>query len=438
MLFSGVEDYSLFENNLVFLDDSGEGEESRGRVESATKAEVGFGYPTAHNIAWTGGVPMDAPGNSSVLSYSSMSTEGSAFGSAPFYDVDLFSTSTARSVMMTRTSSLDNGVAQPMEPSVAALLTPNVDPLMSYSACAEPASLPPASEAERVSPLSFPTALKLEDPLHVAPPAHTAVKAKPVPLETAGNGSSGVSSRSSSGGSFGQTYRYVSEGDEYAEADAEAEADEDDEEDDGYGSGSQGRVPRQRRCSRRSASLPTVISTAKKVSDSRLSAQGLAEVLKLGSAEEALRRERFVLDILENDLHYPLGYKTWVRDTSKDYRNQLLDQLHKRVKVKYPEYDKPVLETIIRRATYYMMQSRLRRERRAKAKAKRDSVYNFKADSKERFNSVSSSASGPPTSPSVLRSTATISPNRSGSIGEASSFMLCEPACRTRKNTFTN
>ncbi|AAS52862.1 AER181Cp [Eremothecium gossypii ATCC 10895] len=437
MLFSGVEDYSLFENNLVFLDDSGEGEESRGRVDSAAKTEVGFGYPSA-GLPWTGGVPMDAPGNSSVLSYSSMSTEGSAFGGAPFYDVDLFSTSGTRGVMMTRTSSLDNGPAQPMEPSVAALLTPNVDPLMSYSACAGLASLPPASETERVSPLSFPTALKLEDPLHVVPAAENTVKPKAPPaLETAA--SSAVSSRSSSGGSFGQTYRYVSEGDEYAEADAEADADDDDDDDDGgYGSGSQGRVPRQRRCSRRSTSLPTVISTAKKVSDSRLSAQGLAEVLKLGSAEEALRRERFVLDILENDLHYPLGYKTWVRDTSKDYRNQLLDQLHKRVKVKYPEYDKPVLETIIRRATYYMMQSRLRRERRAKAKAKRDSVYNFKADTKERFNSVSSSASGPPTSPNVLRSTANISPNRSGSIGESSSFMLCEPACRTRKNTFTN
>ncbi|SCU93507.1 LAFA_0F16776g1_1 [Lachancea sp. 'fantastica'] len=114
------------------------------------------------------------------------------------------------------------------------------------------------------------------------------------------------------------------------------------------------------------------ISNGRRVSDSRLSAQGLAEVLNLNSAEEALRRERFILNIFERELHYPLGYKTWVRDTSKEYRTQLLDQLHRRVIQTYPEYDKSVLETIIRRATYYMMQSRLRRERRARAKQKRD------------------------------------------------------------------
>lgn len=109
----------------------------------------------------------------------------------------------------------------------------------------------------------------------------------------------------------------------------------------------------------------------KRVSDSRLSAQGLAEVLQLDSPDEALRRERYILDIFETELHYPLGYKTWVRDTSRDYRIKLIDQLYDRVKERYPEYDRCVLETIIRRATYYMMQSRLRRERRARAKGKR-------------------------------------------------------------------
>lgn len=133
-------------------------------------------------------------------------------------------------------------------------------------------------------------------------------------------------------------------------------------------------VKRQRRFSRKmsNSSSPASATTNKKVSDARLSAQGLAEVLKLDSAEEALKRERFILDIFEKELHYPLGYKTWVRDTNKEYRTQILKQLHERVKTKYPEYDQNVLETIIRRATYYMMQSRLRRERRAKAKAKRD------------------------------------------------------------------
>lgn len=109
----------------------------------------------------------------------------------------------------------------------------------------------------------------------------------------------------------------------------------------------------------------------KKISDSRLSAHGLAEVLLLDSPEEALKRERYILDIFENELHYPLGYKTWVRDTSKDQRVDLISKLHSMVKEKHPEYDYDfaTLETIIRRATYYMMQSRLRRERRARAKS---------------------------------------------------------------------
>ncbi|SCU92164.1 LAMI_0E09054g1_1 [Lachancea mirantina] len=173
------------------------------------------------------------------------------------------------------------------------------------------------------------------------------------------------------------------------EADGRLEAEHDDDDEDG--SDGLPHLPRQRRFSSRTPSSNTLSSSAagggsggsaaaaaagaagsKKVSDSRLSAQGLAEVLNLDSAEEALRRERFILDIFERELHYPLGYKTWVRDTSKDYRTRLLDELHQRVARTYPEYDKPLLETIIRRATYYMMQSRLRRERRAKAKIKRD------------------------------------------------------------------
>lgn len=109
---------------------------------------------------------------------------------------------------------------------------------------------------------------------------------------------------------------------------------------------------------------------SKKVSDSRLSAQGLAKVLNLSSPEEALKRERFILNIFEHDLNYPLGYKTWIRDTTKEYRTKLIEELYQRVQKTYPEYNHSVLETIIRRATYYMMQSRLRRERRAKTKDK--------------------------------------------------------------------
>lgn len=164
----------------------------------------------------------------------------------------------------------------------------------------------------------------------------------------------------------------------YEYEDAEEDGNDEAEEDaDNSDSDNQPHLQRQRRFSSSRTPSTGAIATSfsqgsKKVSDSRLSAQGLAEVLNLESAEEALRRERFILDIFERELQYPLGYKTWVRDTSKEYRTQLLDQLHRRVSQTYPEYDKPVLETIIRRATYYMMQSRLRRERRAKAKVKRD------------------------------------------------------------------
>ncbi|CCD22700.1 uncharacterized protein NDAI_0A05450 [Naumovozyma dairenensis CBS 421] len=133
-------------------------------------------------------------------------------------------------------------------------------------------------------------------------------------------------------------------------------------------------------------STDSLTPTTKKVSDSRLSADGLAKVLKLSSPEEALERERYILNIFEHELHYPLGYKTWIRDTTKDYRTQLIEALHERVKEKYPEYDHAVLETIIRRATYYMMQSRLRRERRAKSKGKCNSNSNSNSNSNININ----------------------------------------------------
>ncbi|GMM58383.1 hypothetical protein DAKH74_050000 [Maudiozyma humilis] len=119
-----------------------------------------------------------------------------------------------------------------------------------------------------------------------------------------------------------------------------------------------------------SHTISSIANNLKKVSDSRLSAQGLAQVLHLKSPEEALEREKYILDIFERELHYPLGYKTWIRDTKKQERIDLIDQLYQKVKVKYPDYNHEILETIIRRATYYMMQSRLRRERRAKTKGK--------------------------------------------------------------------
>ncbi|KAL2706734.1 hypothetical protein KLU848_4668 [Kluyveromyces marxianus] len=176
-------------------------------------------------------------------------------------------------------------------------------------------------------------------------------------------------------------------------------------------------IPRQRRYSKPQQTTPppsegsmtssstssSPASGAKKVSDSRLSARGLAQVLNLDSPAEALCREKFILDIFEKELHYPLGYKTWVRGTTKEYRAKILYQLHERVKVKYPEYDEKVLETIIRRATYYMMQSRLRRERRAKAKANKQQQQQQrgKASSKTKAVVAQESYSEPESVPDV-------------------------------------
>lgn len=108
--------------------------------------------------------------------------------------------------------------------------------------------------------------------------------------------------------------------------------------------------------------------TGKKIADSRLSVAALAEVLNLKSPDEALAIEKYILDIFEHELHYPLGYKTWIRDTPRDEREELIDELYQKTKDKYPAYDKSILETIIRRSTYFMMQSRLRKERKRSRK----------------------------------------------------------------------
>ncbi|KAK5773852.1 uncharacterized protein PWA37_003799 [Arxiozyma heterogenica] len=119
--------------------------------------------------------------------------------------------------------------------------------------------------------------------------------------------------------------------------------------------------------------------TGKKIADSRLSVAALAEVLKVDSLDEALATERYILDIFENELQYPLGHKTWIRDTPKCERERLINQLYERTRHKYPYYDKSILETIIRRSTYSMMQSRLRKERKRNRKLSQSSDSNTNA-----------------------------------------------------------
>lgn len=81
-----------------------------------------------------------------------------------------------------------------------------------------------------------------------------------------------------------------------------------------------------------------------------------------------MKVEKFVLNIFVKDLGFPLGYKTWIRDTNEKYRTYLLQELYAKVRPTYPELNKNLLETIVKRATYSMMQGRLRKERRAASK----------------------------------------------------------------------
>lgn len=83
-----------------------------------------------------------------------------------------------------------------------------------------------------------------------------------------------------------------------------------------------------------------------------------------------MRIEKFILEIFQKDLKFPLGYKTWIRDTPEEQREQILEELHNRVAPTHPRMTKQLLETVIRRATYSMMQGRLRNERRAASKGR--------------------------------------------------------------------
>lgn len=108
----------------------------------------------------------------------------------------------------------------------------------------------------------------------------------------------------------------------------------------------------------------------KRVSDSRMSLVQLAVVLGLGeNTVEASKREKQILSILKEELGFPLGQKTWIRDTPAEERDQLMDALLVRVEQKYHYgYDKDALSVVVRRASYYLMQGRLRRERRINKK----------------------------------------------------------------------
>ncbi|GMM44943.1 hypothetical protein DAPK24_015180 [Pichia kluyveri] len=113
-----------------------------------------------------------------------------------------------------------------------------------------------------------------------------------------------------------------------------------------------------------------ILQGNKKISDSRLSLAQLSIVLNLkGNDEETAKREKNILEILKNDLNFPIGEKTWIRDTPLIEREKIINKLTDLVELKFNYgYNKKILSIIVRRASYYMMQGRLRRERRLKRK----------------------------------------------------------------------
>ena len=105
---------------------------------------------------------------------------------------------------------------------------------------------------------------------------------------------------------------------------------------------------------------------------SRLNIYELSKILDLHRYSIGLTKliELNVLEMFGNYCDFQLGYQTWIRDTDKEKRRALIQQLYSYTSTFYPEIDSFKLEVIIRRGSYSLMQTRLRRERRLKKKIK--------------------------------------------------------------------
>lgn len=104
----------------------------------------------------------------------------------------------------------------------------------------------------------------------------------------------------------------------------------------------------------------------KRISEARLSLKDLSRVIGLNDdIGETMRREKLILGVFSSELQFPLGSKTWIRDTPHDERICLLSKLYHICENRYKfGFSKQTYNTIIRRASYAVMQRRLRRERR--------------------------------------------------------------------------
>ncbi|KAG5357924.1 hypothetical protein CJU89_4413 [Yarrowia sp. B02] len=110
---------------------------------------------------------------------------------------------------------------------------------------------------------------------------------------------------------------------------------------------------------------PHASSVARKQPESRMSQPELFSRMGLShDPEEARNRENRVLSLLKSR-GFKLGEQTWIRDTTPAVRQEIVDFIHASTVQEYG-YSKYMIEVVIRRACYHLMQGRLRRIRRAR------------------------------------------------------------------------
>ncbi|KAK9450027.1 uncharacterized protein V1518DRAFT_415339 [Limtongia smithiae] len=103
----------------------------------------------------------------------------------------------------------------------------------------------------------------------------------------------------------------------------------------------------------------------RKQSESRIPLPDLHARMGLAhDPDEARAREQHILGILKSQ-GFPLGERTWIRDTEEKERRVMIEEIYKLTHSLYG-YDRPLLEVIVRRGAYHYMQGRLRRIRRSK------------------------------------------------------------------------
>ncbi|KAK9367267.1 hypothetical protein V1509DRAFT_640978 [Lipomyces kononenkoae] len=104
----------------------------------------------------------------------------------------------------------------------------------------------------------------------------------------------------------------------------------------------------------------------RKQSESRIPLPDLHARMGLAhDPDEARSREQHILSILQ-DQGFPLGERTWIRDTEEKERRRIIEEIYRQTRDLYG-YERSLLEVIVRRGAYYLMQGRLRRLRRSKA-----------------------------------------------------------------------